>query len=121
MPKILIADDYDKLREQIGRTLAVEGYTILEAGNGMQAVELFQTEKPDVVLLDLGIPGKDGLTVLKEIRVLNPDAKVAILASPGQQNDVLQAVRAGAMEYFIKPLDPARMTGVIHRMMGLSP
>jgi two-component system chemotaxis response regulator CheY len=119
MPKILIADDDDALRAQIARTMAVEGYTVLEAGNGVEAVELFQTEKPDVVLLDLGMPVKDGLTALKEIRALNPDAKVAILASPGRQTAVLQAIRAGAQEFFVKPLDPERMIGVIRKMMGL--
>jgi two-component system chemotaxis response regulator CheY len=119
MPKILIADDGEFLRVRTARMLAVEGFSVAEADNGVKAVELFQTEKPDVVLLDLGMPEKDGLTALKEILALKPDAKIVMLASLGQETLVLQAIRAGAKDYVVKPFEQERILGVIHKMLGI--
>ena len=120
MPKILIAEDAEFLRVQAARTLAVEGFTVLEADNGVKAVEIFQAEKPDVVLLDISMPEKDGLVALKEILAIRPDAKVVMLCSPGQEPLVLQAMRAGAKDYIVKPVEKERIIGVIHKIMGIA-
>jgi two-component system chemotaxis response regulator CheY len=119
MPKILIADDGEFLRVRTARMLAVEGFGVLEAENGNKAVELFKTEKPDAVLLDLVMPEKDGLTALKEILAVNPEAKVIMLASTGQETMVLQAIRAGAKDYIVKPFERERAVGAIRKILGL--
>jgi two-component system chemotaxis response regulator CheY len=119
MPKILIADDGEFLRVRTARMLAVEGFGILEAENGTKAVEMFKTEKPDAVLLDLAMPEKDGLTALKEILAQNPNAKVIMLASPGQETMVLEAIRTGAKDYMIKPFERERAVGAIRKVLGL--
>ncbi len=120
MPKILIADDGEFLRVRTARALAIEGFSVIEADNGVKAVELFQTEKPDVVFLDLAMPEKDGLTALKEILALKADAKIVMLASLGQETLVLQAIRAGAKDYIVKPFEKERILGVIKKILGIS-
>ncbi|MBN1438173.1 MAG: response regulator [Anaerolineales bacterium] len=120
MPKILIADDAEFFRVQTIRILAVEGFTVLEADNGVKAVELFQAEQPDVVLLDLNMPEKDGLAALKEILAAKPDAKVIMLASLGQEAHVLQAIRAGAKDYIVKPADKERIISAVQKIMGIA-
>ena len=119
MPKILIADDGEFLRVRTARMLAVEGFTVLEAENGVKAVELFQAEKPDVVLLDLTMPEKDGLAALKEMVAARPGAKVIMLASQGQETMVLEAIRAGAKDYIVKPFERDRVVGAIRKILGL--
>jgi two-component system chemotaxis response regulator CheY len=119
MPKILIADDAEFLRVQTARMLTVEGFGVLEAENGAKAVDLYKTEKPDAVLLDLVMPEKDGLAALKEILAVNPDAKVIMLASPGQESKVLEAIRTGAKDYIIKPFERERVVGAIRKLLGL--
>jgi two-component system chemotaxis response regulator CheY len=120
MPKILIADDAEFLRVRTGRLLAIEGFSVVEADNGVRAVELFQSENPDVVLLDISMPEKDGLTALKEILALKPNAKVVMLSSLGQETMVLQAIRAGAKDYVVKPVEKERILGVVHKILGIS-
>lgn len=119
MPKILIADDGEFLRVRTARMLAVEGFGVLEAENGTKAVELFKNEKPDAVLLDLVMPEKDGLTALKEILAIAPEAKVIMLASTGQETMVLEAIRAGAKDYIVKPFERERAVGAIRKILGL--
>jgi two-component system chemotaxis response regulator CheY len=120
MPKVLIADDAEFLRVRTARTLAVEGLTVVEADTGAKAVEMFQSENPDIVLLDLSMPEKDGLTALKEILAIKPAAKVVMLSSVGQETLVLQAIRAGAKDYIVKPADKDRILGVIHKILGFA-
>jgi two-component system chemotaxis response regulator CheY len=120
MPKVLIAEDVEILRVRAARALAVEGFTVIEAESGTQAVDLFQSEKPDVVFLDLAMPEKDGLTALKEILALKADTKVVILASQGQESLILQAIRAGAKDYIIKPFEKDRILGVLHKILGIN-
>lgn len=119
MPKILIADDTEFLRVQTARLLAVEGFSVVEADNGAKAIELFQTEKPDIVLMDISMPEKDGLVALKEILAAKPDAKVVMLSSLGEESLVLQAMRAGAKDYVVKPVEKERILGVIYKILGI--
>jgi two-component system chemotaxis response regulator CheY len=120
MPKILIVDDAEFLRVRTARLLAIEGFSVVEADNGTKAVELFQTEKPDIVLMDIAMPEKDGLAALKEILAEKPDAKVVMLSSMGQETLVLQAIRAGAKDYIVKPVEKDRILGVIHKILWIT-
>jgi two-component system chemotaxis response regulator CheY len=120
MPKILIADDAEFHRTRTGRLLTVEGFSIVEAENGVRAVELFQSENPDLVLMDISMPEMDGLAALKQILALTPDAKVVMLSSLGQETLVLQAIRAGAKDFIVKPAEKERILGVIHKALGIS-
>jgi two-component system chemotaxis response regulator CheY len=109
MPKILIVDDAEFLRARISKMLRADSYEVLEAGNGVEAVETYKTNGPDVVLMDVSMPGMDGLTALKQIRAYDPQAKIVILTALGQESMALEAVRAGARDMVIKPIDRERV------------
>src|SRR3954464_2148026 len=79
--KILIADDAAFMRMRCGKMLQSHGHTVVEAENGREAVEKFTSEKVDVVLLDITMPEMDGLTALKEIRKVDPNARVAMVTA----------------------------------------
>jgi two-component system chemotaxis response regulator CheY len=120
MAKVLLADDGELIRVKAARMLAVEGFTVVEAENGSQAVTLFQTEKPDIVLLDISMPQKNSLTVLREIRTADPEAKVVMMSAPGQEPAVLEAIRAGAKDYIIKPFEKDRLLNTIRKLLGIA-
>lgn len=102
--KILIIEDDKFLRELIGQKLLKEGYDIVEAVDGEKGIKTIKDEKPDLVLLDLILPGMDGFEVLTKIK---EDAGVAqipviILSNLGQKDDIEKGLKMGAVDYLIK-------------------
>jgi len=103
---ILIADDSDAIRLVLKDILDIGHYTILdEAINGQEAVEKFSKNKPDLLLLDLAMPKKDGLTVVKEIMAVHPDAKIILITASDNQKIINDCIKAGAFAYISKPFD----------------
>jgi two-component system chemotaxis response regulator CheY len=104
MAKILIVDDAAFIRMMIKDILSKNGYNDLyEACDGIQAVEIFESIKPDLVLMDFTLQKKDGLEVLKEIRKSDPYAKVIMTSAVGQESLVIKAIKAGANDFILKP------------------
>jgi len=102
--KILVVEDDKFIRDLIGQKLLKEGYDIAEAVDGETGVEITKKEKPDLILLDLILPGMDGYKVLAELKS-NPDTKeipVIILSNLGQKDDIERGVKMGAVDYMIK-------------------
>ena len=97
MVTILIADDSAFSRLNCKKALKPTGYDVVEAENGTQAVELFQSTGPDAVLLDITMPGMDGLTALKKILEIDSKARVAMVSAMGQQAVVMDALKSGAI------------------------
>ena len=102
--KILIIEDDKFLRELIGQKLIKEGYDIVEAVDGEKGIKTIKDEKPDLVLLDLILPGMDGFGVLTKIK---EDAGIAqipviILSNLGQKDDIEKGLKMGAVDYLIK-------------------
>ena len=89
-----------------------------EAGNGQEAVDRYRELKPDVVTLDITMPEKDGLSALREIMQLDPGAKVIMCSALGQEGKVLEAVRAGAKEFVVKPFKAERVLAAIDKATG---
>lgn len=116
--KILIVDDDMHIAELISLYLAKEMYETTVAEDGYQALELFRTFKPDLVLLDLMLPGKDGYQVCREIRQQG-DVPVIILSAKGETFDKVLGLELGADDYIIKPFDAkelvARVKAVLRR------
>ncbi|HEY7065179.1 MAG TPA: response regulator [Chloroflexota bacterium] len=117
MTTILIADDAAFMRLRCGRMLMDQGYTVLEAENGRDAVEKYQAHHPDAVLMDVTMPELDGLGALKQIRALDPAAKVAMVTAIGQQQVVMEAVQAGAKDFVVKPFKPERVLAAVQKML----
>ena len=117
MATILIADDAAFMRMRCGKMLQTHGHTIIEAENGREALEKYQAEKPDAVLLDITMPEMDGITALKEIKKVNPDARVAMVTAIGQQQVVMEALAAGAKDFVVKPFQPERVLAAVEKLL----
>jgi two-component system response regulator AtoC len=103
--KILIVDDEASIRKNISDLLSPRGYEITEAGNGENALIRFRQDKPQVVILDINIPRKDGLTVLKEIKTISTDIPVIIFTAFGTSERAIEAMKLGAFDYMEKPFE----------------
>ncbi len=108
-PKLLIVDDLVDIRRLLRAWAEVEGYMPLEAGNGNQAVEIALSEKPEVIIMDIMMPGKDGLTAIKEIREADPITGIVVLTAYGTEQRAVQAMRVGADDYMHKPFDASEL------------
>lgn len=103
--KILIVDDQFGIRILLTEILQSDGYTLFQASNGMQALEIFEEHEPDLVLLDMKIPGMDGLEILRRIKEIKPATEVMMMTAYGELNMIKEAMRLGAQKHFIKPFD----------------
>ncbi len=108
-PKLLIVDDLVDIRRLLRAWAEVEGYLPLEASNGDQAVAIALSEKPEVIIMDIMMPGKDGLTAIKEIRQVDPIAGIVVLTAYGTEQRAVQAMRVGADDYMHKPFDASEL------------
>lgn len=104
MIRILVVDDHPVVREGLVAILeAQEDLTVVgEAGDGDQAVQQYRTLQPDVVLMDLAMPGTDGVQAIQEIKRIDPNARVVVLTAYDTDERILQAVQAGASGYLLK-------------------
>ena len=118
MPKILVVDDAAFMRMRCTKMLSENGYEVVEASTGREAVEQYKNQKPDAVLLDITMPDMDGLTALKELRLVDPNAKVAMVTAMGQQTVVMEALKAGARDFVVKPFDPARVLQAVQKILA---
>ena len=103
--KILIVDDQFGIRILLNEVLQKEGYDTFQAANGLQALEVLNDHVPDLVLLDMKIPGMDGIEILKRMKVLQPDIKVIIMTAYGELDMIQEAMDLGALTHFAKPFD----------------
>jgi DNA-binding response OmpR family regulator len=106
MGNILVIDDEESLRHTLGRVLRQAGYEVTTAGEGREALRLVNTSTYDVLYLDIRLPGMDGLQILKEIRQKDAHLPVILLTAYGSLKTALEALRLGATDYLLKPLDP---------------
>ena len=116
--KILIADDSAYMRSILKDLLLRNGYDVIgEAENGREVIELYGKLKPDVIAMDIMMPEMSGTQALKELKERHPEARVVMSALMGQQNLVVEAIRAGAAEFFIKPVQAERVVEAIDKAL----
>lgn len=120
MPKkILIVEDEANIRELLRLYLEREGYTVLEAENGVEGIKKWKSDKPDMLLLDLMMPVMDGWAVCREIRA-ESDVPIIMLTAKGETADRVSGLEMGADDYIVKPLEMpeviARVRAVFRRM-----
>ncbi len=110
MAKVLIVDDAAFMRMMIKDILEKNGFEVVgEASNGIKAVEMYKKEKPDVVTMDITMPDMDGIEAVKEIRQFDSSAKIIMCSAMGQQSMVMDAMRAGARDFIVKPFQVDRV------------
>ena len=106
--KILVVDDDDALREMVGLVLSSSGYQPLFASDGLSAVEIFRESNPDLVLLDIMLPGQSGIDVCNQIRAVS-GVPIIMLTAKGDTEDVVVGLEAGADDYVVKPHNGAEL------------
>jgi two-component system, chemotaxis family, chemotaxis protein CheY len=117
MTRVLIVDDAAFMRMMIKDILEKNGYDVVaEANNGIKAVEMYKREKPDVVTMDITMPDMDGIEAVKAIREFDPKAKIIMCSAMGQQSMVMDAIRAGAKDFVVKPFQPDRVLEAISKI-----
>ncbi|HET6922680.1 MAG TPA: sigma-54 dependent transcriptional regulator [Anaeromyxobacteraceae bacterium] len=116
--RILVVDDEEIVRESLGGWLGKDGYLVAVAPDGRSAVERMKTESWNVVLVDLKMPGMDGLQVLEEARKLRPDAAVIIMTAYATVDTAVTAMKLGAFDYLIKPFDPEELTLLMKKVVA---
>ena len=117
MATVLLAEDNASVRMSVRETLRKLGHDVLEVTNGLDAVRVYRDMVPDVVLMDIGMPAKDGLTAAKEIRDFDPFARVAMLTAYGMENIVQQARELGVSDFIVKPFVRSRLLAGIEKML----
>ena len=116
--KVLIVDDAAFMRMMIKNILSKSGYDIVgEAENGVQAVAKFKELKPELVTMDITMPEMDGITAVKEIKKIDPAAKIIMCSAMGQQAMVIDAIQAGAKDFIVKPFQPNRVLEAVQKVV----
>ncbi|MBD8071362.1 response regulator [Bacillus sp. PS06] len=103
--KILIVDDQYGIRILLNEVFQKEGYTTFQAANGLQAIDIVTKHSPDLVLLDMKIPGMDGIEILKKLKEIDSDIRVIIMTAYGELDMIQEAKDLGAITHFAKPFD----------------
>jgi two-component system chemotaxis response regulator CheY len=115
----MIVDDAAFMRMMIKDILSKNGFDIVaEAADGVQAVEKYKESSPDLVTMDITMPEMDGIAALKEIKKINPSAKVIMCSAMGQQAMVIDAIQAGAKDFIVKPFQADRVLEAINKTLG---
>ncbi|NLW08481.1 MAG: response regulator [Firmicutes bacterium] len=108
--RVMLVDDAKVMRLMLARIFEQAGYEIVgEASNGLEAVEKYKEIKPDLVMMDITMPEMSGIDAVKEIRNIDPDARIIMCTAMGQRPLVVEAITAGAMNYIVKPFTPSKV------------
>ena len=116
--KILLVDDAAFMRMMIKDILVKNGFTVCgEAQDGLEAIEKYKALLPDLVIMDITMPNMDGLAALKEIKKEYPGAKVVMCSAMGQESYVVDAIKAGAADFIVKPFQADRIVSTVTKVL----
>jgi two-component system chemotaxis response regulator CheY len=117
---VMIVDDLAFIKIVLRDILEKAGFRVVgEASNGDEAIRVYLDKRPDVVLMDITMPGMDGLTALKKIREHDPKARVIICSALGQQRLIVQAIQLGAKDFIVKPFQPQRIISALKKALDI--
>lgn len=117
--RVLVVDDHPLTLEALSSLLTQHGFDVAgHANDGDEAIQRASELRPDLVLLDLTMPGMDGLTALPRIREAAPETEVVVLTASGTEENLLAAIRAGAAGYLLKTESPERIAGFLRGVIG---
>ena len=117
MEKLLVVDDSEFMRKNLKDMLKDEGYEIILVNDGKEAIEQFKVEKPDLVLLDVIMPGMDGVTVLDSLKKINSDANVIMITADGQEATIKECQDLGAKGYILKPFVKTQVLNEVKKVL----
>jgi two-component system, chemotaxis family, chemotaxis protein CheY len=117
--RVLVVDDAAFMRMMIKDILSKNGFEIVgEAENGNIAVEKWKELRPELTMMDITMPEKDGITAVKDIKQIDPNAKIIMCSAMGQQAMVIEAIQAGARDFIVKPFQPDRVIEAVRKAVG---
>lgn len=120
MARIMIADDAMIMRRNLKLILEKGGHEIVaEASNGDEAYEGYEIHQPDLVTMDITMPFMDGLEAVKKIIGNYPDAKIIVVSTQGNKSSVLEAVRNGAVNFIVKPIEASKVINVVNQVLDI--
>lgn len=118
MSKVLIVDDSSIMRMTLKRIVEKMGASsVREATNGNEAVSIYSRYKPDLVIMDITMPEKDGVNALKDIMALNRNAKIIMCSTNGQKKMVIDSIMAGAKDFILKPFHEDKVKDVVGKLL----
>lgn len=120
MKKILIIDDEPSIRNLIITLLTREGYQVLEAQNGEEAIEVYHKDNPDLIITDIVMPGKEGLETIRSIKEDDPDLPIIAISGGGLNDGSIYlnlARKLGALRTFTKPIENAELIKSVHEIL----
>lgn len=116
--KILVTDDAVYMRSILKGILIPEKFAVIEACNGQEAVTRYTADQPDLVFMDITMPKMDGITATREIKSKYPKARIVMCSSLGQKAILLEAIRAGAEGYVLKPFKSDCVLATVRKVLG---
>ena len=117
MKRLLVVDDALFMRKLICGVAAEAGWQVVgEAGNGVEAVLLYQQHRPDLVTMDLVMPVMGGLEALRQIRAVDPEAKVVVVTALDQKQSLMDSIRDGAIDFIVKPFERERVLALLAKL-----
>ena len=118
MARVLIADDAMFMRQSIRQIVESNGHEVIgEAGDGAETVTMFKELKPEVIILDITMPGVSGMDALKQLREIDNDVKIIICSALGQQDVIVEAIISGAQDFIVKPFTPSQIIGALEKVL----
>lgn len=119
MPRVLVVDDDPQVLRLLRVNFELEGYEVMSATNGEEALELVRGDSPDVVVCDVMMPGIDGLEVVRRLRAdpATVTLPLVVVSAKAQRSDVRQGLKLGADAYVTKPFDPAELLDVVAQLL----
>ncbi|NLY51993.1 MAG: response regulator [Firmicutes bacterium] len=117
--RVLVTDDTAFMRMTLRNVLEKNGFEVVgEAADGEEAVALYAELRPDVVTMDITMPKMDGITAIRKILEIDPNARVIVCSAMGQKPMVIEALNAGAKDFLVKPFQPERIIEALRKVTG---
>jgi two-component system, chemotaxis family, chemotaxis protein CheY len=117
MKRLLVVDDALFMRKLICGVASEAGWQVVgEAGNGAEAISLYQQHRPDLVTMDLVMPVMGGLEALRQIRAIDPAAKVVVVTALDQKQSLMDSIRDGAIDFIVKPFERERVLALLAKL-----
>lgn len=118
--KILLADDEEDVRTIVKLYLEGEGYDVVSAFDGLEAISLAEAESPDMILLDVMMPVMSGIEVARRLKANKATAQIPIvmLSAASQADSIKQGLAAGAADYIVKPFQPSKLGEIVQKMLA---
>lgn len=121
MKKIMIVDDSVIIRQRLREVFRSKGFDVVaEVDNGEKAIMKFMEHRPNVVTMDISLPGISGIETVKKLIDIDPDVKIIMITAMGERTTVMQAIKLGAVNFIVKPFQEDKVIEVIYEVLGIS-